>query len=988
MTSFGSYLFDPANRRLYSGSAETRLTPKAAAILELLTKRPNELVTHDELLDSVWRHVHVQPEVLKVYIAELRRALHDPADKPRYIETVHRRGYRFVRPAAESAVTAPARSLSEPLVGRSREIARLYKYMGEAANGRRKIVFLTGEAGIGKTSLLNDFIRQVELQPGVCATVGQVARARGEAEPFSVVLSAIASLLSGEHRDSVVSALRQYAPGWLLQFPSLLDPSECARLDKEMAGATSQRMSRDLAEALEAISQEVLLVLGLDDIDRVEPSTLDLLDYLASRNKAAKILLIAAVNDGEGSDRVRSLIAPLHARGLCEEIKLDVFSEDSVRRFLDIRYPPADVANALTGPLHRMSGGVPLFLQSLAHYMVTKNWILRTDSGWIPSADTVFLDEIVPPTLRELVELQLRDVALEDQRVLEAASIAGLEFPAAFVSRALGESNIPIEAACTRIVRQGGWLQFSGFASATDEASSPRFKFIHELYREALYYRQTPEERVRRHRRVAIALEQTVGSRAHLSAPELALQFAGGRKCSKSIQYLRMAAANAQRRFASSEAAVLLSEALGFVGHLPQGVRKNVELEILNELAIAYFASGDFANAALSWHKILMKAMKIGRTDLAIDALAWLAFPVGWDKPSQLSIASGRVLGHVETIEDPVARAEVTIRALAANNVAGAGKTEDLATAAEGFEEILKGGDPVKIASARIEYAFLRLRYSNYREVIGDIEQSLPLALEHSLIDVIRAEWSLSWALLHAGEWGRMQSVAEAAVEHARKNGNQRIEAIFLTLLAWLHVECGSNDTAQKLCQRVTRLAGNPGRGVGMAMCHVIAGMAAIGREEIPTALDHVERAASFHLPPEHFWRVMNEINAVRAHLMSRANTEAQRSARRLLHISENMSEKTWKAIALITCAQAAGASGQTLTAFKHRDAALQLVEEADLPLAKWRVEAAAADLYDADKKSDLADQFRERSRNSRELLFASLGDHDSLKTFMQAKTA
>src|SRR4051812_40829505 len=96
MTTFGPFRLDAVNQRLYCGSAQTQLSYKAAAILEVLTKRPNQLVTHDQLLDSVWHRVHVQPEVLKVYIAEIRRALRDSADNPRYIQTVHRRGYRLV----------------------------------------------------------------------------------------------------------------------------------------------------------------------------------------------------------------------------------------------------------------------------------------------------------------------------------------------------------------------------------------------------------------------------------------------------------------------------------------------------------------------------------------------------------------------------------------------------------------------------------------------------------------------------------------------------------------------------------------------------------------------------------------------------------------------------------------------------------------------------------------------------------------------------
>ena len=119
----GRFRYDAINQRLYKGASEIQLTPKAAAVLSYLTTRPNQLVTHDELLDEVWSGVNVQPEVLKVYIAELRRALKDTASKPQHIETVHGRGYRFLR--SEVKATVNSAHAARP-IGRDRELARLF----------------------------------------------------------------------------------------------------------------------------------------------------------------------------------------------------------------------------------------------------------------------------------------------------------------------------------------------------------------------------------------------------------------------------------------------------------------------------------------------------------------------------------------------------------------------------------------------------------------------------------------------------------------------------------------------------------------------------------------------------------------------------------------------------------------------------------------------------------------------------------------------
>ena len=94
--AFGAYRLDRASGRLLRGDENVPLRSKTFAVLEYLALRPGRLVGRDELLDAIWPGTHVTPSVLAGCILELRRALHDDAKAARFIETVHRRGYRFV----------------------------------------------------------------------------------------------------------------------------------------------------------------------------------------------------------------------------------------------------------------------------------------------------------------------------------------------------------------------------------------------------------------------------------------------------------------------------------------------------------------------------------------------------------------------------------------------------------------------------------------------------------------------------------------------------------------------------------------------------------------------------------------------------------------------------------------------------------------------------------------------------------------------------
>src|SRR5688500_2997379 len=95
---FGSYRFEVASGRLWSGPREVRLTPKASGVLKVLVLRAGEPVSKDDLFASVWNDTIVTDDALTSCIQELRRALEDDARQPRFIETRHRRGYRFVAP--------------------------------------------------------------------------------------------------------------------------------------------------------------------------------------------------------------------------------------------------------------------------------------------------------------------------------------------------------------------------------------------------------------------------------------------------------------------------------------------------------------------------------------------------------------------------------------------------------------------------------------------------------------------------------------------------------------------------------------------------------------------------------------------------------------------------------------------------------------------------------------------------------------------------
>jgi DNA-binding winged helix-turn-helix (wHTH) protein len=178
--AFGAFRFDARTGQLWRDGSEVKLTPRAAAVLQMLVERAPEVVTKQELFDGVWGGTAVGDDSLTTCIHELRDAIGDDARCPRTIETRHRRGYCFIMPATRivdqcRAAAPPQVSVCGPsqLVGRLSHLQELGRAFDRAWSGQRQIVFITGEPGIGKSSLADFFLEQLQTTHAVRIAHGQ-----------------------------------------------------------------------------------------------------------------------------------------------------------------------------------------------------------------------------------------------------------------------------------------------------------------------------------------------------------------------------------------------------------------------------------------------------------------------------------------------------------------------------------------------------------------------------------------------------------------------------------------------------------------------------------------------------------------------------------------------------------------------------------------------------------------------------------------------
>jgi DNA-binding winged helix-turn-helix (wHTH) protein len=553
---FDAFELDEADARLTRAGRPVPLAPKPFAVLCALARAPQTLVTKNALLDRVWGHRFVSDSVLKSTISELRAALDDDPKRPRYIETVSRRGYRFIAALdarATAGGTAPAAMSS--MIGRADALERLRAAWQRAGTGTRQVMWIAGEAGVGKTTLIERLMAEVgEVH---CAR-GQCIEQYGAGEPYLPVLEAIGALC---RRDAAFAELvRAVAPTWLLQLPWLSTPAEREMLRRELAGAGQARMLREMAELLERYAENHPLLLVTEDLHWSDQATVQLLDYLARRRGAARLLWLASFRLTEiiaADHPLRAVRHELLLHGLAEEVVLDAFSEQEVAQYVAGHAPALAPDEKFVRMLHGRTDGLPLFVADVVNDLTARG----SRSGSMA----------VPTGLSGIIERYIRQLAPGERALLEAASVCGVEFRLATVARVLERDVASVAESCAELAHRQRWLRDAGGGYA----------FRHTLYREVLYQRIAPLARAEVHREVAVSLERERAEVPKVSAAELAFHFELGHEPMAALRYYAEAAESALLHFSPSETIKLAERALSLLPSIEAGnARTTLEITL------------------------------------------------------------------------------------------------------------------------------------------------------------------------------------------------------------------------------------------------------------------------------------------------------------------------------------------------------------------------------------------------------------------------
>jgi predicted ATPase len=485
-------------------------------------------------------------------------------------------------------------------VGRVEERVALGAAFDAAAGGASGIVCVVGEPGIGKTTLVEDFLADLAAD----GRTGHVARGRcserlAEAEAYVPVLEALDSLIRNSGSGATARSLRTLAPTWHAELVPV-SSSRGGRMARTDDPAPSQtRLKRELVAFFRELSRHSPVVLFVEDIHWADVPTADLLAYLARHSAELRLLLIVTYRPDElllAKHPFVSVQRDLQARGLCRELTPRRLSAVEINRYLELTFPGHVFPTDLAGTVLAKTGGNPLFVADLLRYLRDKGVIARNSGRWAVVQPVPDAASEMPESIRGLIRRKLDRLDPTDRQLLASASAQGLAFDSATLARALGYDPADVEDRLQGMDEVHGLIELVREHEFPDRTLSRRYGFVHALYQEALYAGLPPARRAVVSRALADAVLGLQNGQPGLAAAELAILYEAGREFGRAADLFRAAAENAARVFAHRQAAGLAGRGLSLLADLPDTpARAHQELSLLLVQGVSLIATRGFA---------------------------------------------------------------------------------------------------------------------------------------------------------------------------------------------------------------------------------------------------------------------------------------------------------------------------------------------------------------------------------------------------------
>ena len=482
-----------------------------------------------------------------------------------------------------------------PFVGREQDLETVGRSFQEATQGKGSVVFITGEAGIGKTTFINEFkARYVDARNAASKNKKtpdiRFAEAKcpdftssGRGEPYAPFTEIISSLVAGDKSNKMAEIAREVGPDWFEYVPVIgkalklvsktLLTWQGTDTARELVDRTGkkEKFVQQYVQTMKLMSEKHPLVLFVDDLHWADDSSIYLLFQLAREIQDRRILILGTYRPtdiqaarGEKAHPLKDALGEIHRFGVCKEVKLGYFTPDHIRRYLDAVFPQNRLDAAFVAYLHDLTEGNPLFVTEQVKLLQEIGKIAPAQTSEVSKTSEVSVpvwelrgtlrdaDMPIPTSVEKTIEKRFERLKEELQETLQYASVSGESFDAAVLAQMLQRDELALLKQLQTLDRVYEFVR----EQKTDDrpARGSVYQFIHSLVQKALYGTLSDGIKVKLHAKAAEIIESLYPEQREAFAEELAAHWERGREYAKAAPYLLLAARKANRQSGYQEA--------------------------------------------------------------------------------------------------------------------------------------------------------------------------------------------------------------------------------------------------------------------------------------------------------------------------------------------------------------------------------------------------------------------------------------------------
>jgi tetratricopeptide (TPR) repeat protein len=701
-------------------------------------------------------------------------------------------------------------------VGREAELARLEQRLSQATSGKGRVVFVTGDAGAGKSTLVAAFLAAATQRvPELRIVRASCSEQYGAGEPYQPFVDAFRDLLRAEAeqggRRSLREVARDIAPYWLAAIPVAGDiiaatVATASELRSSFGSGAAEAPSEEAlffqyTELFLAAAQREPLLLFLDDLHWADRATVTLLTHLARKIEEQQVLILGtyrAADVAESAHPIRDARLELERYHLAEELALPSLEASALEQLTRAELG-GPVAPSLVQWLTVRAGTNPLYFTELLRWLVEQGVAREVNGEWRLERVPEEID--VPRSAASTIEKRLSRLDPDRYRIVEYASVEGDEFDSTALALLLDMDELALEDALDPLVRVHRLIRLKETRDLPSGEPTSVYEFSHSLIQDVLHAQLQGKRRILLHRKMAQILEQQYAADTRSISHRLSVHFDEGRMPERAFDFAIMAADRASRVYAHLDALELCQRALR------NATDSSKKAEVLDRLGDLNWRVGRYPDALDAYGQAVVEATSAELLQRVL-ALRRKSIMVERDQGSRSADELLRLMSEVQSQAEALGAREERCYALWNRiDLPGTDDDEDVRLATEALAIAQEMGEAGLVARGHYFLGLAQRNVGALDEAADHFEKALEIYQESGdLSRGGRCYNALAVTRIIAGDYAGASAAFDGARAAFDKVGNPTEAASVRTNLGVLLARTGDWERAEESLREAVRL--------------------------------------------------------------------------------------------------------------------------------------------------------------------------------------